>query len=102
MIHPLLDPNSTHYDTQEKPTIYYIEEKLTIAEMIGVCKFHQMKYDMREKGQNDLDIQKIQRYTNYMHFLTKCMRNYRHANKTSCRQVIDTLYPKLSYNAKDN
>lgn len=100
-LHPLLNPASVHYETEEMPTIYYLEQQLTIREMIGACKFNIAKYDRRAKGQDEEDDRKATDYSNYLMFLEDLLTvptdsnldlNYYHV-----RSVIDTYRKHIVY-----
>jgi len=65
MIHPLLDPESPHYDNKEEPCIFVSEESMTVREMIGWCKGNILKYNCREKGSNERDDVKKGNYERY-------------------------------------
>ncbi len=65
MIHPLLDPESLHYDNKEEPCIFMLEEEMTVREMIGWCKGNIFKYTCREKGSNERDDVKKGNYERY-------------------------------------
>ena len=73
MIHPLLNKDSKHYDTDDKPSIYYMEENLSLIEMIGFCSGNIFKYESRlgKKGNDDADRKKIQTYRDYRELLMK-------------------------------
>jgi len=92
--HPLLDKASAHYDTRDKPTIYYIEEELTVNELIGACKFNIMKYIARDKGQNERDEEKARRYDAYLSMLMSVPID-RMTEKA--RAIIDERWPDLEY-----
>lgn len=70
-LHPLINAASTHYDTDKRSAIEELEEELTVAEMIGACKFNIFKYEFRQdaKGQKEADIKKIETYKNYLRLL---------------------------------
>ena len=76
MTHPLINPDSIHYEQNGKQSIQYIEEKLTVDEMIGACSFNIMKYGLRlnTKGQIASDLKKIATYQAYKSLLLD-MRN---------------------------
>ncbi len=67
-LHPLINPNSPHYDVGGKTAIEELEERLTVIEMIGFCKANIMKYEYRKahKGQSESDEVKINTYNNYI------------------------------------
>ena len=65
----LLNPNSKHYETHDKPDIMLLEDDLTVHHMIGACLFNLGKYALREKGQNEADIVKMKTYSDYLDFL---------------------------------
>ena len=96
MTHPLLNPTAKHYDTKEKPKIYYTEQKLTVREMIGACKFNIEKYD-REKGQDEKDKEKIKDYTRYLNFLLDLLSSDPSIEYMSVQYAYDYLGIDLSY-----
>jgi len=71
MLHPLINPESTHYVKDGRQSIQDIEEELTVAGMIAACTFNIMKYELRldAKGQKESDLKKIQTYKNYRDLL---------------------------------
>ena len=101
MKHPLIDQNSTHYGIGKQSTIYRIEEELTMHEMIAVCRFNTMKYQDRDKGQDELDDVKIKKYKAYKVFLETIIEEYRvevyEIDKMRVRAVLDLLMPNLQY-----
>jgi len=70
-LHPLINKESSHYDTGKTSAIEELEKVLTVTEMIGFCKANIFKYRYRleEKGQKDSDIKKIRTYENYLSLL---------------------------------
>jgi hypothetical protein len=98
-LHPLLNPNSLHYQTQEYPTIWYIEQQLNVEEMIGACRFNAMKYSMREKGQDESDREKIVTYQSYIKFLQTL--DTRERKDASVRTIIDSQRKDIVYSQKD-
>ncbi|MGW8169688.1 MAG: DUF3310 domain-containing protein [Sulfurovaceae bacterium] len=69
MKHPLLNPNAVQYQKNGKQTIEEIEKKMSLDHLIGACLFNINKYIGREKGQNDLDAEKVEDYQRYLRFL---------------------------------
>ena len=71
MTHPLINPESKHYEKDGKQSIQHIEGELTVDEMIGACTFNIMKYTLRlnTKGQKEADLKKIETYQNYKELL---------------------------------
>lgn len=69
--HPLINPESSHYESESKSAIEELEEQLSLSEMIGACKFNIFKYTYRQdkKGQKEADLKKIETYVNYLKFL---------------------------------
>jgi len=92
--HPLLDPNSKHYDTGVHPTIYDIEKELNVIEMLGACRFNIMKYESREKGSNEADERKVGYYKAYVKLLE--MLNKLFINDLNVRGLIDE-FCRISY-----
>ena len=70
-LHPLINKDSAHYDTEGKTAIELLEEQLTVKEMIGFCKGNIFKYEYRaeHKGQKESDFKKIQTYKDYLDLL---------------------------------
>ena len=77
-LHPLINPNSKHYDREYRSAIEILEERLTINEMIGACKFNIIKYGYRKeaKGQKASDIEKIKTYQDYKQLLENLDERY--------------------------
>ena len=77
-LHPLINPNSKHYDGEQKSAIEILEEQLTVNEMIGACKFNIFKYGYRKdaKGQKASDIEKIHTYIMYQELLESLSARY--------------------------
>lgn len=69
--HPLINPESSHYDDEKKTAIEELEEQLNLVEMMGACRFNIFKYKYRQdkKGQKQADLKKIETYENYLKFL---------------------------------
>jgi len=106
MIHPLLNPNATHYENgKKKPDIYKIEKKMTVCHGIGWCIGNINKYALRKnkKGQKDADLIKIKDYKRYKKFLMGVPASMK--NK-KIRKVIDKHYKEIRYTSgslnKDN
>lgn len=77
-LHPLINPNSAgHYDNGKLTTIQKIEDRLSVTEMIGACKFNITKYiERRElKGSLEADIEKTETYQRYLGVLLKLQRD---------------------------
>ncbi len=73
-LHPLLtDGKNKHYNVQgmERTSLQFLEDKMTVAEMIGACKFNILKYLLREKGSNIEDAAKSEKYNAYRAELEK-------------------------------
>jgi hypothetical protein len=70
-LHPLINKESAHYDTEKTSAIEEMEKLLTVTEMIGFCKGNIFKYQYRaeHKGQRESDIKKIETYENYLNLL---------------------------------
>lgn len=76
-LHPLINPRSSHYDNGSTTTIQKIEDRLSVNEMIGACKFNITKYiERRElKGSLEADIEKTETYQRYLAVLLKLQRD---------------------------
>jgi len=72
-IHPLINPESKHYESDGRNRIFDIEKKLSVTEMIGAARFNIEKYDFRKdkKGQRNSDIAKLTTYINYLACLSR-------------------------------
>ena len=70
-LHPLINKESSHYDTGKTNAIEELEKQLTVTEMIGFCKanIYKYKYRMDHKGQKESDRKKIETYKNYLSVL---------------------------------
>lgn len=97
MKHPLMNRNAKHYDTGEKPTIWNIEQKLTVREMIGACKFMMIKYGERDKGQDEHDAEKMKDYLRYMEFLSGVLRDDPAIEYMTVQEAYDYLDVELEY-----
>jgi hypothetical protein len=73
-LHPLLNPNSPHYDAGEdgKVAIEELEKEMTIQEMIGAMKYNIFKVNWRfgRKDPTDLERSKLKTYRDYMQELS--------------------------------
>ncbi len=67
-VHPLLNPNSKHYDDGKKTTIEVFEEEHTVRQLLNWALLNAEKYMHRQdrKGQKESDLEKIETYKNYM------------------------------------
>ena len=97
MRHPLINKRATHYDTKEKPTIYRREHELTVREMIGACKFNMGKYSDREKGQDELDAEKLADYMRYKDFLCDMIAKDKAVEHITVENAYAYLGIELSY-----
>jgi aminopeptidase C len=72
-LHPLINKESPHYDTEKTSAIEELEKVLTVTEMIGFCKGNIFKcqYRAEHKGQRESDIKKIETYENYLSLLLR-------------------------------
>ena len=70
-LHPLINEESPHYDTNSTSAIEQLEKRLSVTEMMGFCKASIFKYLFRldEKGQKEGDLKKIETYENYLEVL---------------------------------
>lgn len=78
MLHPLINPNSQHYQHDTKSSIEMMEEKYNVLEMIAFCRINIFKYEYRKehKGQLETDLEKIITYQNYLDLLLRCSHIY--------------------------
>ena len=67
-LHPLINPESSHYQSGGKVAIEEMEKKLTVIKMIGYCEGNIFKYEFRKelKGALEADEKKIETYSNYL------------------------------------
>lgn len=67
-LHPLLNPESSHYQNGSKVAIQEMEKLLTVAKAIGWCEGNIFKYEFRKqlKGALEADEKKIETYKNYL------------------------------------
>jgi len=76
-LHPLLTKGENkHYDTGKETAIEIAEKNLTVREMIGACVFNELKYSNRDKGQDESDKKKFEKYRAYRHSLQLIPRAY--------------------------
>lgn len=78
MKHPLLNPNSKHYQKEGcKPAIQELEEQLNIYECLGYARGNIIKYSYRidQKGQVKSDAEKLKTYEKYFYFLLDILPN---------------------------
>ena len=95
MKHPLLNPDSTHYDNDgEMPDIHTLESIMTISALISWCTGNIYKYQMRlnKKGQAESDMVKIATFNAYKLFLTGLPEH-----NSIARDVIDRVRPDMEY-----
>ena len=73
-LHPLINKDSSHYDTGKTTAIEEMEKNLTVTEMAGFCKANIFKYEYRKphKGQKESDEIKIKSYVQYLVLLGEC------------------------------
>lgn len=68
-LHPLLNPDITHYNTTSGAiAIKELEKQLTVNQMIGWCKGNIFKYEFRKelKGKQEEDKTKIKTFKKYL------------------------------------
>ena len=83
MKHPLINQQvGKHYGDYKSNDIFEIEKELTVAEMIGACKFNILKYASRQdkKGQKESDLKKIKTYQDYLELLQSIDVKLRHCS----------------------
>ena len=75
MKHPLINKNSKHYDTKEKPAIQLLEEMLSVSAMMGWVEGNIFKYEYRKdhKGQKESDEEKIATFKAYQDVLKRLL-----------------------------
>jgi len=69
--HPLLNPDSKHYDKGEKPAIQLLEEEMNLNELIGWAYGNIRKYELRRGYKDNIEKEdkKIFTYKKYLSFL---------------------------------
>ena len=75
-LHPLLNPNSPHYETEDgKVAIEEMEKVTNICKMIGFCDCSIFKYTFRKgrKGEKVDDLFKIDTYYAYKYELEELL-----------------------------
>lgn len=78
-LHPLLtEGKNKHYNTdlKERTSLQFLEDQMTVGEMIGFCKGNSLKYLLREKGADAEDAAKAEKYHAYREELVKCPPEY--------------------------
>ena len=67
-LHPLINPESSHYQSGGKVAIEEMQKVLSVSEMIGWCKGNIFIYELRKelKGALEADKKKIETYKNYL------------------------------------
>jgi len=96
-LHPLLTKgeNKQHL-VSGKNNIFEAEKELTVTEMRGACMFNIFKYQHREKGQDESDNEKVEKYNDYLdelNFIPKRLKD------TSVRRAWKNLNKEWDYNA---
>lgn len=77
-IHPLINPDSTHYQMFDgDEAIEKLEKLMTIDELMGYAKGNVLKYRMRigNKDRAEKDAVKIRDYEDYYAYLAKKLVN---------------------------
>lgn len=62
-LHPLLNPNSTHYEDEDKVSIQEMEKEMSVIEMIGYCKGNIFKYEFRKHNKGALEADEVKKKT---------------------------------------
>lgn len=98
ILHPLINPESNHYNQDGRQSIQDIEEKLSVDEMIGACTFNIMKYTLRldTRGQKEADLVKIKTYQDYKDLLLN-MRNKYNCGSIFVNHAYKLCGVELSY-----
>jgi len=80
-LHPLLSKQNgkmknQHYKDKQtgKQAIEELEEELTVNDCVSACKWNMRKYQLRKKGQDAADMEKIIAYGNYQDSLLALKR----------------------------
>ena len=94
-LHPLINPNSPHYDTGSKPSIQKFEEKHSVQKLMNWAEISIDKYrdeGRASKGQQEQDIIKAKTYEDYFNMLRSLvLKNKDLANITAAK-----AYQKLN------
>lgn len=71
MMHPLLNPESPHYDRDGVSAIEALERKFTLLEALAWCRGNIFKYEWRKdsKGQKESDEKKLATFRAYEELL---------------------------------
>jgi hypothetical protein len=98
MTHPLLLPESqAHYDNTDKTSnILQFETCNTIAGGLGAISYNMIKYENREKGQNDLDEKKLQTFIAWRELLRDLLKEGYDLD-TNIRYAMKNTYPEMRY-----
>jgi len=70
-IHPLINPDSPHYDGEGITAIEALEAHATVIEQIGWCKgnIHKYGWRMHKKGEKERDLRKAETFRRYLELL---------------------------------
>lgn len=62
-LHPLLNPNSTHYEDEGRVSIQEMEKEITVIEMVGYCKGNIFRYEFRKHNKGALEADEVKKKT---------------------------------------
>ena len=92
--HPLLNPESSHYDSQGRPAIFDFEEIYTVGELMAWAKLNRAKYEhpaRAAKGQVESDKRKAQTYANYHELLSGIILRGPYFRDVSAQKAYEIL-----------
>ena len=100
-LHPLINSESSHYQSGGKVAIEEMEKKLTVIKMIGYCEGNIFKYEFRKelKGTLEADKKKIETFKNYLKEL-ECMLYLSLGNHKVC-DAIKITRREWAYRVED-
>jgi len=100
MKHPLINPDSSHYDSTAKSAIEEFEETYSIEELLAWSKLTKAKYDhpaRAAKGQVESDKRKSETFSNYMKLLNEIVDTQRSLLQATPQVAYHTLGYNIEY-----
>ncbi len=94
-LHPLINPDSPHYDTGSKPSIQKFEEKYSVHKLMNWAEITLAKYKdegRANKGEQEKDIRKAKTYQNYYQMLRSMVLK----NKNLADMTAEKAYQSLN------
>lgn len=96
--HPvLLQQSSAHYDTNGQSNILDFERENSIEGAFGAISYNLIKYKNRQKGQDNLDNKKIERFKAWYELLQDLLE-MGYQRQRNLRSVMAIEYPNMKYN----